>query len=157
MIREMTDSDRSRVREIYAQGIEKGTSTFSTECPDWEEWNAHHLPYCRFVYETDGNVVGWIAVSPTSYREPYRGVVELSVYVDDAYHGKGVGTALMNHLADESPKHGIWSLYSVVFSSNEASLALHRKCGFREIGYRERVAQDKFGVWNNTTLFEKRL
>ena len=157
MIRPMLDSDWSRVSEIYIQGIEAGTSTFNTECPDFEEWDAHHLKKCRFVAEDDGKVVGWIAVSPTSYRYAYRGSVELSVYIDDKYKGRGIGTALINHLIEKCGESGIWSLYSVIFADNEASKNLHRKCGFREIGYRERIAQDKFGKWTDIVLYEKRL
>ena len=56
----------------------------------------------------------------------------------------------------ESEKQGYWSLYSVIFSVNEASIRLHQKCGFRVIGYREKIAKDRFGSWQNTTVMEKR-
>lgn len=62
----------------------------------------------------------------------------------------------MQKLCEETEKAGYWSLYSAIFSINKASIALHKKCGFREIGYREKIAKDRFGVWQNTTLMERR-
>jgi phosphinothricin acetyltransferase len=80
----------------------------------------------------------------------------MSVYVDRNYRGYGIGTALVNTIIREAEKDGYWSIYSAIFSINKASIALHKKCGFREIGYRERIAKDRFGKWQNTTLMEYR-
>lgn len=156
MIREMREDDWNRVAEIYTQSLEKGMSTFNTECPTYEEWDNGHVKEHRYVYVLNENIVGWIAISPLSSRCAYRGCVELSVYIDEAYHGKGIGTALMQKVCSETEKSGYWSIYSAIFSINKASIALHKKCGFREIGYRERIAKDRFGVWQNTTLMERR-
>ena len=125
-------------------------------CPSFDEWDATYLKDCRLVSVLDGKVVGWIAIRPTSTREAYWGVVEVSIYIDDAYQGQGVGTALLNALIEESEKCGFWTLYSAIFSINTASIALHKKCGFREIGYRERITKDRFGNWQNTTIMERR-
>ena len=152
----MRDEDWWTVAEIYKQGLEEGTSTFNTECPSFAEWNEGHLRNCRFVFEEEGKVVGWIALSPTSSRCAYKGCVEMSVYVDRNYRGHGIGTALVNTIIREAEKDGYWSIYSAIFSINKASIALHKKCGFREIGYRERIAKDRFGKWQNTTLMEYR-
>ncbi|WP_242826641.1 GNAT family N-acetyltransferase [Oribacterium sp. NK2B42] len=80
----------------------------------------------------------------------------MRIYVDQKYRGHGVGTALVNELIKGSEKAGYWSIYSAIISINRASIALHKKCGFREIGYRERIAKDRFGEWQNTTLMEYR-
>ena len=156
MIRLMEENDWEKVAEIYKQGIDGGTATFNTECPTYEEWDKGHLKECRLVYEEDGEVAGWAAVSPTSSRSVYRGCVEMSVHVDKNYRGHGIGTALVNELIARSVKEGFWSIYSAIISINKASIGLHKKCGFREIGYRERIAKDKFGKWQNTTLMEYR-
>lgn len=156
MIREMRDEDWGTVAEIYKQGLEEGTSTFNTECPSFTEWNEGHIKNCRFVFEEGGKVVGWIALSPSSSRCAYKGCVEMSVYVDRNYRGHGIGTALVNTIIREAVQCGYWSIYSAIFSINKASIALHKKCGFREIGYRERIAKDRFGKWQNTTLMEYR-
>ena len=156
MIREMTASDIAEVLKIYGQALVSGTATFNTVCPTAEQWDKGHLRDGRFVDVTEGKITGWIAVSPTSPREAYKGVVEVSVYVDENFRGKGIGTGLLKKLCAEMKNYGYWSLYAAVFSSNEASIALHKKCGFREIGFRERIAKDKFGRWQNTTLLEYR-
>ena len=156
MIREMRASDWEFVRKIYLQGINKGNCTFNTECPTYEEWDASHIKECRFVFEDRGRVLGWIALSPTSSRNCYRGVAEVSVYVDDHNQDKGIGTKLLKHVCEESEKAGFWTLYVAILAPNVASMALHKKCGFREIGYRERIAKDRFGNWLNTTIMERR-
>jgi phosphinothricin acetyltransferase len=156
MIREMKSEDWPRVSAIYQQGIESGISTFNTQCPSYADWDASHTKACRFVYEDEGNITGWIAISPYSGRCAYRGCVEMSVYVDNGYHHKGIGTQLVKHLLTEVEKAGYWSIFSAIISVNESSILLHKKCGFREIGSRERVAKDRFGNWQNTTLMELR-
>ncbi|MBE6051217.1 MAG: N-acetyltransferase [Clostridium sp.] len=153
----MCNSDWERVSEIYIQGLNEGISTFNTECPSFKSWDAGHIKECRYVYEVDNQVVGWIAISPTSTRPVYKGCVELSIYIDSNYRGKGIGTELVKKLINEAEKAGYWSIYSAIFSINSSSIALHKKCGFREIGYRERIAKDRFGEWQDTTLMEYRI
>lgn len=155
-IREMLPSDWQRVSKIYAEALAEGWSTFNTVCPTKAEWNAAHLKDCRYVILQDTKVIGWCSLAPTSSREPYRGVAEVSIYVDKEYRNMGVGTKLLTHLCAESEKKGYWTLYAAVLEGNEVSMALHKKCGFREVGYREKIARDRFGNWRNTTIFEKR-
>ena len=157
MIREMQKADWNRVSEIYQQALLEGKSTFNTVCPDYDEWDNNHIKDCRYVAEIDDMVVGWIAISPTSSREAYKGVVEVSIYIDNKYQGSGIGTKLLKKLCNESEKRGYWCLYVAIFSINRPSIELYKKCGFREIGYRERIAKDRFGKWQNTVLMERRL
>lgn len=157
MIRKMEKTDWSRVKEIYEQSLLKGESTFNIFCPDYKEWDSSHLKDCRYVAEIDDRVVGWIAISPTSSRDAYKGVVEVSIYIDSFHQGCGIGTQLLETLCKQSELYGYWCLYASIFSINTASIHLHKKCGFREIGFRERIAKDRFGRWQNTILMEKRL
>lgn len=156
MIREMKKSDWKEMMDIYEQSLEKGNVTFTTDKPSYEEWDEAHIKECRFVYELDGNVVGYTMIAPTSKREPYRGVVELSIFVDKKYLRKGIGTDLLTTLCSETEKRGYWTLYSAIFSVNTASIELHKKCGFRVIGTRENIAKDRFGNWQSTTIMERR-
>lgn len=155
-IREMLPEDWNRVFEIYKQGIDSGKTTFSTGYPTWEEWDLGHNKACRYAAVVDDDIAGFIAVSPVSVKPHYSGVVEVMVYVDEKYRGNGIGTALLKKLIEEAPKNEIWCLYSSIFSANEKSINLHSKCGFRTIGYRERIAKDRFGNWTDTTLMEYR-
>ena len=140
---------------IYATGIASRNATFETEMPAWEEWDASHLPRHRFVAVEDDRVVGWVALTGYSDRCCYRGVADLSVYVDPAAQGRGVGRALLEHLIADAEAAGIWTLQAGVFPENPASLALHRRCGFRLVGRRERIGQLD-GVWRDVVLLERR-
>lgn len=156
MIRMMNENDWDSMARIYNQSLQKGDVTFTAECPTYAEWDIAHIKECRFVYELDGQVVGYTMIAPTSKREPYKGVVELSIFVDENHLRKGIGTALLKRLCQETEKNGYWTLYSAIFSVNTASIELHKKCGFRVIGYREDIAKDRFGNWQSTTIMERR-
>jgi phosphinothricin acetyltransferase len=156
-IREMEKGDWSRVAEIYYQGILSDMATFETVLPSFEVWDRAHLRGCRLVAEGDRGVAGWAALLPYSDRACFKGVAELSVYVDVNHKRQGVGEALLRELCAESDKAGFWSLQSVIFQENLGSIALHEKCGFRSIGFRERLAKDRNGVWRNVVLMERRI
>ena len=128
----MTAADWSAVRDIYQQGIETGLATFETEAPAWDQWDQGHLTTSRLVADAVGSVAGWAALSPVSRRDVYRGVAEVSVYVAEGFRRQGVGRALLEALVLESESHGIWTLQAAMFPENEATLRLHRACGFRE-------------------------
>ena len=151
----MQSQDWEFVRAIYLEGIATGQATFETEAPDWERWDAGHSPQCRLVARSGDGVLGWAALSPVSRREVYAGVAEVSVYVAATARGLGVGDALMRALIEAAERHGVWTLQSSVFPENHASIALHLKHGFREVGRRERIARHH-GVWRDTAALERR-
>lgn len=124
-------------------------------CPSYLEWDTNHIQECRYVAVASNQVIGWVAISPTSYRECYKGVVSLSIYIDHDYRSNGVGKKLLEHLCKESEQRGYWCISAVIFSNNEASLRLHASCGFRQVGYREKIARDRFGDWQYTILMER--
>lgn len=155
MIRPMTAADAGRVLEIYGEGLRTRNATFETEVPSWADWDAAHLPFCRLVFEQDGVVAGWIALSPMSRRRCYRGVAEISVYVSDGLSGRGIGGALLSAAIAESEEHGIWTLFASVFPENAATVRLHERRGFRRLGTRKRIAQLD-GVWRDTLILERR-
>ena len=154
-IRELREADWPAVRSIYEQGIADRNATFETEAPDWDTWNRSQLDGHRLVAVEDGRVVGWIAVHPVSLRPCYAGVVEHSVYVDADAQGKGVGRALLERLIEHTEQAGIWTIQTGIFPENEASLALHLKCGFRVVGTQERLGQLD-GVWRDVVVVERR-
>jgi phosphinothricin acetyltransferase len=152
----MRDDDWEQVRAIYLEGIATGDATFETDAPSWEKWDAKHLRECRLVARRgDGRVVGWAALSPVSDRCVYAGVAEVSVYVGADGRGKGTGRALLKALVEASERCGIWTLQAGVFPENIASTRLHLKCGFREVGRRERLGHMN-GAWRDVMLLERR-
>ena len=154
-IRRMEASDWPAVERIYAEGIATGDATFETEPPTWSEFDVERLADHRLVAVEEGTVVGWAALSPTSSRACYRGVVEHSVYVTERARGRGVGRALMEALVAGADAAGLWTIQTSVFPENEASVALHHALGFRVVGRRERIAQLD-DVWRDTILLERR-
>ena len=154
-IRELRADDWPAVEAIYADGFATGDATFETWTPSWEEFDAGRLHGHRLVAVEDGRVVGWAALSPTSARACYVGVVEHSVYVDREYRGQGVGRRLMEVLVAGADAAGLWTIQTSVFPENAPSLALHERLGFRVVGRRERIARQD-GVWRDTILLERR-
>ena len=145
-----------QVNTIYLEGIATGNATFQTDGKSWEAWDSSHLAHSRLVAVEDDSVSGWAALSPVSDRCVYAGVAEVSVYVAGRARGKGIGAVLLRELVAESERAGIWTLQAGIFPENKASIALHEGCGFRIIGYRERIGKMHTGVWRDTVLMERR-
>jgi L-amino acid N-acyltransferase YncA len=151
----MQPADWPAVREVYGEGIVTGNATFETELPDWEKWNSAHRHDCRLIAREGEKALGWAALSPVSTRRVYSGVAEVSVYVAAAARGQGVGKSLLTALIQESEVNGIWTLQAGIFPENSASIALHKSCGFREVGARHRIG--KLGeTWRDVLLLERR-
>lgn len=144
------------VAAVFAEGIATRNATFETAVPSWAEWDASHLDEPRLVAVADTAVVGWTALSPYSRRPAYAGVAEVSVYVANQVRGGGIGRALLAALIESARAGGLWTLQASIFPENEASLALHRSLGFREVGFRERVGRLD-GAWRDVLLLELRL
>ena len=155
-IEEMVQEDWENVAKIYLEGINTGKATFQTDVPDWKNWNNSHIKTCRLVARLGNKVLGWGALSPTSSRCVYAGVAEVSIYIGEEYSGQGVGTAILTALIKVSEDEGFWTLQSGIIKENINSIALHKKCGFREIGIREKVAKMSNGKWHDVVLMERR-
>ena len=153
VIRDLQPDDWTEVAAIYHDGMRGGLATFETGVPSWDEWDAAHA--IRVVAEQDEQVIGWAACGPASSRWAYRGVVESSVYVARDHQGRGVGRALMERLIEKSENTGIWTIQTSIFPENEASLTLHHRVGFRDVGVRKRIGK-RDGLWRDTVLLERR-
>ncbi len=138
---------------IYEEGLDLGT--FEESVPAWRTWEASHLTRPRLVARAGDCVLGWAALAQVSPRACYRGVTEDSVYVARAARGGGVGRALLEALVERADAAGIWTIQAGVLAGNDASVALHVRCGFRVVGIRERVAE-KRGEWRDVVLLERR-
>lgn len=155
VIKQMTPGDWEQVRAIYLEGIATGYTTFESDAPSWEKWDAGHLEIARLVARNEDRVLGWAALSPVSNRHAYRGVAELTISITEESRSRGIGRALLEALIEESERNEIWTLQAAIFPENVASVKLHLRCGFREVGRRERIGKLN-GVWRDTLLFERR-
>lgn len=144
-----------QVADIYLQGIATGIATFQMEATDWETWNKNHLPNCRIAAFEGDQMAGWAAISPVSSRCVYAGVAEVSIYIAENFRGKGIGKYLLSKLIDTSEAAGLWTLQSGIFAENKASIKLHEQCGFRIIGYREKIG-NRDGVWKDNIIMARR-
>ena len=155
-IEAMTPADWPAVRAIYEAGIASGDATFELEAPEWDAWDADHLPEHRLLARDErGTVVGWTAVGAVSDRCAYQGVVESSIYVAPEAQAKGVGRVLLAALVESTEASGIWTIQTGIFPENTASLRLHEACGFRVVGVRERVGKHR-GRWRDVVFVERR-
>lgn len=155
-IRKAEKKDWIYIKEIFEESIAAGVSTFRSRVPSYEEWDAQTDSECRLVCEKDGRVIAFASMAPFSAIPAYSGVAETSIYVSEEERGGGTGTKLLSRMIEESEKRGFWSLYAKIIADNQASIALHTKCGFRKVGYREKIAKDIFGNWKDIVEFERR-
>jgi L-amino acid N-acyltransferase YncA len=151
----MASADADTVLRIYQDGLDAGQASFETTAPDWAAFDRGRLPDHRYVALDEGEVVGWVAVTPVSARPVYAGVVEHSVYVDPGVHGRGVGATLLDALIASTEAAGVWTIQSGIFPENAASLRLHERAGFRVVGVRERLGKHH-GRWRDVILLERR-
>ncbi|MBT2581606.1 GNAT family N-acetyltransferase [Planococcus sp. ISL-109] len=155
IIRRATEDDWPEIKRIYEAGINTGLATFETEAPSHEKWGDEKTTACRIVIESEQQILGFCKLSRVSLRAVYSGVGEVSIYVDPTQFGKGIGQQIMHALIQASEQQGFWTLEAKIFPENSASLRLHLKNGFREVGFRERIGK-RDGVWRDNILLERR-
>jgi len=160
-IRPMKAEDAEAVLSIYREGMATGHATFESEVPDWSDFDAGKLNTPRLVsLDPSGAITGWAVLSPTSSRCVYGGVAEVTIYIADAARGQGVGRVLLNELVMASEAEGIWTLVAGIMRENEASIRLHRACGFELLGYRKRLGKMSYGPlagrWRDIAWMERR-
>jgi L-amino acid N-acyltransferase YncA len=151
--RSAAPDDAEAIARIYNEGIEDRVATFQTglkSAGDMLVW----LDGPLVVGEEDGKVVAWASASPYRPGRPwYDGIAEFSIYVARAARGRGAGRVTLQALIATCESHGYWKLLSRIFPENEASLALCRSLGFREVGvYRRHGRLD--GEWRDCVIVE---
>jgi phosphinothricin acetyltransferase len=156
-----TLDDSEAIRAIYNREVLTSTVTFDLVARTVEDqlaWMDEHSGAHPAVVavDDDGTVCGFGSISPYRPRPAYRTTVEDSVYVDPAYQGRGVGRALLTELVSLAESHGFHAVIARIVGGHEASIALHRACGFEEIG-REKEVGRKFGRWLDVVLMQRLL
>jgi phosphinothricin acetyltransferase len=153
--------DAESVRAIYNVEVAETTVTFDlvprslAEQLTWIDDHSGGHPAIVAV-ESDDDVVGFASVSPYRSRPAYAPTVEDSVYVRRDRRGNGLGKLLLADLVDATRDHGFHSMVARIVGGHDASIALHRACGFDEIGVEREVGR-KFGRWLDVVLMQKML
>lgn len=162
-IREATEADLPHIREIYNHYVVNSTVTFDEEPQTLAELRAKFRHTAKLDYpwivavSPSGQILGYATVAPWKQKAAYRYTVENSIYLGQAAAGKGLGRALLEALIEACEQRGIREMVAVISDKGaEASLALHEKLGFVEVGRMGRVGF-KFGRWLGTIYLQKSL
>lgn len=156
-IRKVTCKDAEAIAAIYNEYIAGSTATFETTPVCIEEMRSRilhisaHFPY--YVYEADNEVAGYCYAHPWQERAAYRYTLETTVYLSPRHQGKGIGRLLMQKLVDDCRAQGYHALIACITEENEASCALHKKLGFKQVSRYEQVGY-KFNRWLNVVDYE---
>ena len=157
-IRAARAQDAAAVAALYNAGIAEREATFETRpraATEIAGWFEPGLPFL-VAQDADGRVVGFARVSRYSDRCVYEGIGEHGVYVDAATRGRGLGRRLLDALAAEAERRGLYKLTSRIFTTNAASRAVHRAAGFTEVGVQRRHGRLD-GEWKDCVLVERLL
>jgi L-amino acid N-acyltransferase YncA len=156
-VRPAEPGDAEAIAAIHEQGIAGRKATYRTTSVDpgeVEAWLGRRGPF--LVAEEDGEVVGWATVAEYSDFPPYADVGEFTIYIADSAQGKGLGRTLLEDLCEAAERDGRYKLVGKVFAHNDASRALCRASGFREVGVHHRHGTLD-GVWRDVVVVERLL
>lgn len=138
LIRETTIEDLEAILAIYNQGIEDRIATLEeqpktlNQMMDW--YQEHTDRYSILVIHQGEEILGWASLNPYSHRCAYRGVADLSVYIDRKWRGKGLGTQLLQAIEEKAKANGFHKIVLFTFSFNKLGQGLYHKVGYREVG-----------------------
>jgi L-amino acid N-acyltransferase YncA len=157
-IRLASIKDLKAITDIYNEAILTTDATFDTEpktIAEQKMWfNDHGKKNPIMVAVVDGTVCGWVSLSKWSTRCAYADTAEISVYVKQEYHNRGIGKRLMKKVLDEGEKVGLHTIISRITDGNTISIRLHEELGFKHIGIMKEVGR-KFDRTLDVCMMQK--
>lgn len=161
IVRDAGDTDLPAIQSIYAYHVANSLATFEEVPPSTEEMSARRasiisagLPY--LVAARGGEVVGYSYAAKFHSRAAYRYTIENSIYVSSAFHGQGIGKALLGTLINRC-EAGPWrQMIALIGNSNPVSIRLHESHGFHLVGTLKSVGY-KFGQWVDVAFMQRGL
>lgn len=156
-IRFATIEDAETILEIYAEYIVNTGVTFEIEVPTIEQFRermrriTEQFPW--LVCEIDGVIAGYAYGSKHGERAAYRWSADLSVYINEKFHRRGIATALYKAVMELLRLQGYFTVYAGVSTPNEKSEAFHSAFGFRNLGEFKNVGY-KLGQWRGVAWYE---
>jgi phosphinothricin acetyltransferase len=159
-VRFATAGDAEAIRSIYNLEVTESTVTFDLvprSLADQHAWLAEHGGvHPAVVAELDGEVVGFGSLAPYRNRPAYSTTVEDSVYVRRDRQGLGCGRAILGELVRLATLHGFHAMMARIVGGHEASIGLHKACGFELVGVEREVGR-KFGRWLDVVVMQRLL
>ncbi|MBD9048219.1 MAG: N-acetyltransferase [Ruminococcus sp.] len=161
MIRKAAEHDLSAIKDIYNYAVLNTTATYDINQRDDKYFadmlSEHTGKYLLAVYEDNGDIIGYVALSQFSRRDTYDITAELSVYVKADCQNKHIGTQLMEYaLSYAQTENRFLTIVSLITSDNEHSIYLHKKFGF-EFGGKIKNAGFKFDRFLGVDIYYKNL
>jgi phosphinothricin acetyltransferase len=160
VVRPARVTDLDEVTAIYNEYVAGSHVTFDVDpVADGRSWYSQFGedgPHRLFVADQDGSIAGWASSTPVRPRAAYRRSVETTAYITPAAGGRGIGTALYEALLDALGPAGVHRCYAAIALPNPASVALHERFGFSEVGRFSEVGF-KLGRYWDVAWFERRM
>jgi phosphinothricin acetyltransferase len=157
-IRKAKIDDLGAITNIYNDAVLNTLATFDTEPKTIEErktwFKNHDSQHPVLVAEQDAQVVGWASLSKWSERRGYAGTAEVSLYVEKAHRGSGIGKKLLEAILQEGQTAGLHTLIAQIVTGNEPSIRLAKQMGFQEVGVLKEVGC-KFGKLLDVHVMQK--
>jgi phosphinothricin acetyltransferase len=160
-LRDAEAGDAAACAAIYAHHVAHGFASFDTVAPDAAGFAAR-IAQLRaagwpwLVARAEGVTVGYAYATQIRDRPGYRFTCEDSIYVAEAWRGRGVGRALLAALVERCTAAGFRQMVAVIGGGEPASVALHAALGFREVG-RLRSVGWKLGAWRDSVYMQRAL
>jgi L-amino acid N-acyltransferase YncA len=156
-IRFANEEDCQRILEIYAPYILDSAISFETEVPTLEDFKTRFqeitAKYPWIVFEEDNQIIGYAYASSHRSRCAYGWSCEVTVYIDEKHHKRGIGTQLYEALFPILKAQGFYNLFAGVTQPNEGSNTIHKRLGFQEIGTYRNIGY-KFGKWHDVSWYQ---
>lgn len=160
LIRQANISDAENILAVYAPYILNTEISFEIKVPTIEEFTKRiesiKSKYPYIVCEVDKRIVGYAYASRHRERAAYEYSADLSIYIAEDYHNKGIGKVLYTQLFKLLENEKVYSVYASVVSQNEFSVSFHKSFGFKEIGTFHNVGY-KNNKWLDVICFEKQI
>jgi L-amino acid N-acyltransferase len=159
-VRPAARDDLPAIHEIYNEAVLNTTASYDYEPRTmehrvgWFEAHEHQRLPIFVAIDDRGSVAGWSSLSRYHDRKGYQFTVENSVYVGAAQRGRGVGQALLPPLIESAQALGVRAIIAAIDAENEASLRLHTRFGFVQVGHFKQVGF-KFGRWLDVIYMER--
>jgi len=160
LLRPATFDDAEAIRAIYNLEVTTSTVTFDLvprSLDDQLAWQQSRSgAHAVLVAELDGEVAGFGSLSKWRDRPAYSTTVEDSIYIHREHQGQGVGRAVLSKLVETATAHGFHACMARIVGGHDASIALHRRCGFEIVGVEKEVGR-KFNRWLDVVVMERML